>query len=213
MTSAVMDLLRESTAELHTSAEANQFQHQLGGGRVTKEDLGRYLQQIYLMHNAIGDLLRREKAASEALSLVVQDYHLDLTCVLNDLAYLEHSSLNVTPLKATLAIIESMNETARTCPSGLLGYLYVLEGSTNGAKFIAKALRSGLSLPENKGASYFDRYGSAQRERWNAFKQAMNDLTLSDSEKESLVVAAKKTFHTFGKVGEELVATSVSMKS
>lgn len=204
----VMDLLRESTSELHNSAEANEFQHQLGSGKVDKGNLSRYLQQLYLMHRTISRLIVQAKPANNALSHVVQDYHLDNTCILNDLAYFGSETDNVEPLQATAKLIESMNQTAKNNAAGLLGYLYVLEGSTNGAKFIAKALKNGLALPEEAGATYFDRYGDKQRQRWMAFKQAMNELDFSETERAELVENARETFSSFGRIGEELLSKS-----
>jgi heme oxygenase len=201
-----MELLRDSTAALHTSAEANEFQHQLGTGKVDKANFSRYLQQLYLMHKQIADLLDETKPASPAVNHVVKDYHLDLSCISKDLAFFGLEPASSKPLKATEELMDSMKSTAKQETSALLGYLYVLEGSTNGAKFLAKALRAGLDLPEDAGATYFDRYGNEQRERWNAFKTAMNELDFSEKEREALVDRAKETFASFGKIGEELLS-------
>lgn len=206
MTTPVMELLRDSTAELHTSAEANEFQHQLGSGKVDKKHFSRYLEQLYLMHKRLADLLNESKPANHAVNHVVKDYHLDLSCLSKDLAYFGQKPDGASPLKATAKLMDSMKSTAQNDTAALLGYLYVLEGSTNGAKFMAKALRAGLELPEDAGASYFDRYGDAQRERWTAFKTAMNELDFSEKERDSLVTRAKEIFHSFGEIGTELLS-------
>jgi heme oxygenase len=70
---------------------------------------------------------------------------------------------------------------------------------------MAKALRAGLELPEEAGASYFDRYGDAQRERWNAFKTSMNELNFDEKQRDSLVERAKEIFNSFGEIGSELL--------
>lgn len=205
MTTPVMELLRDSTAEMHTSAEANEFQHQLGSGKVDKKHFSRYLEQLYLMHKRLGDLLDESKPANHAVNHVVKDYHLDLSCISKDLAYFGQKPDAAQPLKATEKLMNSMKATAQNDTAALLGYLYVLEGSTNGAKFMAKALRAGLELPEDAGASYFDRYGDAQRERWMAFKTSMNELDFSEKERDSLVAKAKEIFNSFGEIGTELL--------
>ena len=97
-----------------------------------------------------------------------------------------------------------MDELAGRSPLSLLGLLYVLEGSTNGAKFMAKTLRKGLNLPEDRGAKYFDRYGDLQRERWTNFKATMNAQGFEQSEIDALVVEAKRMFQTFFEIGSEL---------
>lgn len=202
----VMDLLRESTKELHSSAEGNEFQHLLGSGKVQPSDYCNYLQQLYLMHQSLANLLDEAKERSTAVERVVRDYHFDLSCVTRDLEHFGCTPEAAKPVNATNVLIESMRETAHHHPSGLLGFLYVLEGSTNGAKFLAKSLRAGLSLPETAGATYFDRYGEKQRERWTGFKHEMNMIGFSQEDKDLLVEKAKETFAAFGKIGSELLA-------
>jgi len=198
-----MELLRDSTSDMHNSAEANEFQHKLSGAKVDKDELGRYLQQLYLIHTGVSSLIEAQ-ADNPAIKHVVREYHHDQTSIVNDLEYLGQKPELAVPLKATAELIASMNDTAQNETAALLGYLYVLEGSTNGAKFLAKALRKGLDLPE-AGASYFDRYGEQQRERWNNFKQAMNEVEFSEAERAKLVSTATETFQTFGKIGDELL--------
>lgn len=204
-TTTVMDLLRESTSEMHNSAEANEFQHRLSAAKVQKDELAQYLEQLYLIHQSISSLIEQSQSTNPALRHVVRDYHHDLTCIVNDIEYLGGKPEQATPLKATAELVVSMNKTAKSETAALLGYLYVLEGSTNGAKFLAKALRKGLELPENAGASYFDRYGDQQRERWNGFKQSMNEVDFNEQERAKLVSTATETFRTFGKIGDELL--------
>jgi heme oxygenase len=207
-TTTVMELLRDSTSDMHNSAEANEFQHKLSAAKVQKDELGRYLQQLYLIHQSISNLIEQSKTNNDALRHVVRDYHSDLTCIVNDIEYLGQKPELATPLKATADLVASMIETSKNQTAALLGYLYVLEGSTNGAKFLAKALRNGLELPVDAGASYFDRYGDKQRERWNEFKQAMNEVEFTEDERAKLVSTAAETFQTFGKIGDELLQNS-----
>lgn len=204
----IMDILRESTKELHDSAEGNHFQKLLGSGKVPVPQYTVYLEQLYFMHHKLADLLSRKKASSEAISKVVNEHHLDLTAVKNDLAYFDRSIENAQPLRSTVELTSAMERTASDQPVALLGYLYVLEGSTNGAKFMAKNLRAGLSLPEEAGASYFDRYGARQRELWTAFKADMATVPFSGAETEAIVTRAKEIFASFGKIGNEITQTT-----
>ena len=97
-----------------------------------------------------------------------------------------------------------MDQVAKSNPLSLLGYLYVLEGSTNGAKFMAKNIITGMGLPQDQGASYFDRYGDKQRERWTAFKERMNANNFSPTEIAKIVEAGKEMFMAFFEIGDEL---------
>ena len=69
---------------------------------------------------------------------------------------------------------------------------------------IARNLRQGLELPEEQGASYFDRYGDLQRKRWMAFKENMNLCTFSDDEERLIVAKAREMFKYFADIGADI---------
>ncbi len=204
----VMDALRESTKDMHNDTEGQDFQKQLGSGTVRQDRYVAYLGQLYLMHKHLGDLLTRAASADSRVAAVLAPYHTDLSAVTGDLEYFSVAPDSVVPLASTAGLLSYMDELARRSPLSLLGFLYVLEGSTNGAKFMAKTLRAGMNLPEDRGASYFDRYGDKQRERWSNFKETMNAQGFNQSEVDAIVVEAKRLFQTFFDIGSELIATS-----
>lgn len=74
-----------------------------------------------------------------------------------------------------------------------LGCLYVLEGSTLGARYIAKHIRERLDIHEGSGGSFFNAYGAAVGERWSAFRTFVMSHVDSGGEEE-LVSAARDTF-------------------
>jgi heme oxygenase len=199
-----MDSLRESTKDMHNDTEGHEFQKSLGSGTLDKGRYVVYLEQLYLMHKHLAELLGQKAAASPAIDNVVKDYHHDHSSVLGDLKHFGKDGAEAKPLKATTAICARMDELAKSNPEALLGHLYVLEGSTNGAKFMAKSIIAGMHLPEDRGASYFDRYGDKQRERWTAFKERMNANNFSQSQIDAIVSAGKEMFVAFFHIGDEL---------
>jgi heme oxygenase len=203
----VMDALRLSTADMHTQTEGQDFQRQLGSGTVQKEQYVQYLGQLYLMHKHLGELLEKATADSR-VAAVLAPYHTDLSAVSADLQHFGVAPGSVSALAATKSLLNHMDEAGKRSPLALLGLLYVLEGSTNGAKFMAKTLRQGLDLPEDKGASYFDRYGDKQRERWTAFKETMNKQNFDQTEIEVIVAEAKYLFQSFFEIGTELISST-----
>jgi heme oxygenase len=100
-----------------------------------------------------------------------------------------------------------MDTLADSQPMALLGVLYVLEGSTNGSKYIARKVRPAYALPENgEGSAYLDPYGTAQPTRWQEFKAAMDGLNLPAGEVDQVVLAAMQTFDSIRDLGGELLA-------
>lgn len=74
-----------------------------------------------------------------------------------------------------------------------LGCLYVLEGSTLGARFIAKHISVQLNIDEDSGGLFFNAYGAAVGERWLAFKAFVISQANIWTEEE-LLSAARETF-------------------
>jgi len=100
---------------------------------------------------------------------------------------------------------------ARQEPLALLGVLYVLEGSTNGSKFIARKVRPAYELPASgEGSAYLDPYGDLQPARWQEFKAAMDALDLPADEVGPIVMAAQQTFDSIRELGAELLATKAA---
>lgn len=56
------------------------------------------------------------------------------------------------------------------CPSALAGTLYVVEGSTLGARVISRHVLKTLGLDAGYGARFFNAYGDAVHSRWETFQ-------------------------------------------
>ena len=81
-----------------------------------------------------------------------------------------------------------------TFPAGL-GCLYVLEGSTLGARIISRRIESHLQLREDSGAAFFNAYGEATGQRWSEFQQFVT-AHLSRNQSNEAVTAAVQTFES-----------------
>ena len=113
------------------------------------------------------------------------------------------------PLPAARGLVKEMDRLAAAQPLALLGILYVLEGSTNGSKFIARRLRPAYELPATgEGSAYLDPYGDLQPARWQEWKAAMDALGLPSAEVEQLTLAAQHTFDAVRELGAELLASA-----
>jgi heme oxygenase len=88
-------------------------------------------------------------------------------------------------------------------PLSLLGYNYVLEGSMNGNRFIARAL-----TPVLKGiaaTTYLDPYGEEQRPVWGSYRERMNTAGFDASQAERIVAAARDMFSTIAGLSDQLI--------
>jgi heme oxygenase len=79
-----------------------------------------------------------------------------------------------------------------------LGCLYVLEGSTLGGQYIARAAEKQLGLTMVSGISFFSGNGSSTGRMWNEFAAALNAYAEAHPESSPAIVAsATRTFECF----------------
>jgi heme oxygenase len=109
------------------------------------------------------------------------------------------------PAAATTRFVDQLGAWAESDPVALLGVLYVLEGSTNGSRFIAKSLRRAYPGADVGGMRFMDPYGESQQEHWRAFKAELDRVVASDAG-QSLITAARATFAAVSAIGAELLS-------
>lgn len=74
------------------------------------------------------------------------------------------------------------------------GILYVMEGSTLGGRVISRNLKETLDLDKDNGASYFNGYGAQTGEKWNIFRQALINYSVSSNEDDAVIEKASQVF-------------------
>jgi heme oxygenase len=197
--------LREGTAEHHRRAEQHPFQQQLVRGALPRELYVRWLGQMLQVHAALEGHLDRFVARHPQFKSVFNDERRKTAALHRDLAYFG-SDAPQAPLPAARGLMDRMDRLAAAQPVALLGILYVLEGSTNGSKFIARRVRPAYELPATgEGSAYLDPYGDLQPARWQEWKAAMDAQGLSAAEVEPLTLAAQETFDAVHDLGGELL--------
>lgn len=192
----IMDLLRHGTRELHTLAEQQPFQRTLAKGRLPRERYIQWLMQMRLIHQALEEALHSHRA-HPTIASVLQPHHQHARRIEADLTFLVGPSA-LSGQASTLPAVEMVREAIRTAsslaPTALLGFLYVLEGSTNGGRFLAMAVRRAYTLEGQDGTRYLDPYGENHPARWSQFKDSMNAAHLSPSDRERIHDAACAMF-------------------
>lgn len=202
--------LRESTASHHRRAEQHEFQREFVRGTLPRELYLRWLGQLLHIHAALESHLDRLVAGHPQFRTVFDDTRRKVGPLQEDLIFLG-AATDQPSLPAASAMVAWMEALAQARPLALLGVLYVLEGSTNGSKFIARKVRPAYGLPaDGSGTAYLDPYGDAQPARWQEFKAAMDALPLPADAVEPLVAAAQHTFDAIRELGAELLATKAA---
>ncbi len=206
--STLMTRLREETMPLHRETEQGSLQQDLLAGRLPLGAYADLLQQLLVLHRAIERALVRQSAHSGPIGAVVREYQFQESHLLRDLRHYGRDPEPAGVLPAVREMIVMIDETERSRATALLGVHYVLEGSKNGGRFIARAVRKAYNLEGGDGLAYLDPYGELQGERWREFKGAMDALPLSAEEQDAIVAAAGRTFQGIMNVHREVYAAA-----
>jgi heme oxygenase len=199
--SDVMEALRSGTAELHQQAESQDFQRRMARGELTRPEYAAWLGQMLLIHRALESALAELRPADPRFEPVVVE-HFKESNLVADLAALGAGEAE--PLPAARRILERVAAARRDEPLRLLGFYYVLEGSMNGNRFLARRLGPVLGLTAGRGDRYLDPYGDRQREIWSQFKQEMLRVGFGPGDRELLVDGASEMFRAISELSAEL---------
>lgn len=185
----IMERLKSETAEQHKQAESVELEKQLASGELPRQKYVEYLGERLFLHRVLEEKLLKLRESDPRTATIITDDRFHSKRLEDDLSFFNVDIDSLEPSEPTKQMLAEME----TDSVAILGYFYVFEGSTNGARFIAKALRRVHGL-EDRGLQYLDPYGEEQRAIWMKFKDEMNAQPFSDEEKSAMIEAAKNAF-------------------
>lgn len=109
---------------------------------------------------------------------------------------LEEDLIALGSQKSTLSAIPLYQYPMDITLEKLLGYLYVIEGSTLGGQIITRILRGHLQLSPEYGARFFYGYGKKTKEKWDEYCVMLNGINDS-TQQEDVIQSAFFTYHAF----------------
>ena len=207
-TPTLAEWLRTVTADAHHRAEHSPFPQRMAKGIITPTEYARWLGELRVIHHAVESHFPKLALTSpDAIALI------DIAGGKSQLIDADLTTLGSTvdahePLPSTTAFVDDLAGLTATTPQALIGALYVLEGSTNGNRFIAARLR--LTLGQTDAFRYLDPYGDIQRQRWSEFKANLSALHVTEAQREAIVTVAIRTFGAVGSLGSQLSPHSAS---
>ncbi len=203
---SLADTLKGGTREQHTRAERHSLMGRMISGTITPDQYAAYLRQMWHVQHALETGLQ-SRMAEPAFAVLVRPYHFHADRVKADLAAL-HAATDGPLLVGTANFVSLIARGAADMRPWLLGVWYVLEGSTNGGRFIAKALARVFG--PGVAVSSIDPHGELTRERWQAWRAGLDSLTLSGSDREAIIDAAKQTFDAIYDLLDDVERATVS---
>lgn len=201
---SLADALKERTREAHARAEKHPVQARMVKGEVTREQYAAWLGQMLPVWRAVDAGLSALAARDPRVAAMVKPYHAHAERVAADLKFLGQCGGCHPPLPATVRFVELVQLAAKSRGPDLVGIWYVLEGSANGGRFIAKALSRGLDIAGPEGLTSFDPHGERQREYWQAWRAGLDAQTFGDAEREAIIAGASATFDAVYELMEDM---------
>ena len=198
-----MKRLRSETADLHTHAESRNLQRKIANGTVDRSTFVAYLGQLYTVHDALESALRDVKDHHPAISALATPERMRVPDLDRDLEFYGFDLEQLEVGEAAEKFVSLVERTADSEPVALLGAIYVLEGSTNGGRFLAQVLRKSWNL-DGRGVAYFDPYGDRQGPVWAAFRREMEEASFEARQEDAIVEMARCTFEAIADVSDEV---------
>jgi len=200
----LMTRLREETRPNHTAAEQHALQRDMVSGRLSREAYARYLARLHRVHEALERAIVKvsdRRITSAATPNLFQTANFEA-----DLSFYGAAPVDLAGAPATRAVASAIDEAAKGNPVRLLGFFYVLEGSKNGSRYIAKAVRRSYNLASQDGLRALDPHGEAQPALWAAFRARVDANEWTESERDQVVDAAKAMFDAIVAIADETQA-------
>lgn len=199
-----MPRLKNETWDLHEQAENRSLQKSLSSGELPIERYTQFLGQMLHVHRALETALRAASQSHPAVAAVVREEHYQRPRLQDDLNFFGVDPETIEPTPATARLVERIEQTAEQDPQSLLGYHYVLEGSNNGGRIIAKRVAEAYGLTDGRGVSYFDPYGREQRAKWSQFKADMEAQGFEKDQQDAMIAKAREMFAAITDISDDL---------
>ena len=190
----VMEQLRTGTHELHAQIEALPFVEALTSRKLPLESYVGQLRAMAILHGVLEHALTH--STHTALSSVWEADMAKLPLIENDLAYLKPRTTGEIQeaSEEALKLAECARLRVVEDPISVLGYVYVLEGATQGNTLHLPDVAAAFHLAGSDGVRYLQNYGDATGEHWRQFARRVNLAVTEPADQERVVAAAREAF-------------------
>ena len=190
----LMEELRAETFAAHARLQCAPYFQALAACRLPLESYVGRLRALAAIHGVLEQALASCVDARVASVWTIDMCKLPL--LQQDLRYFEPRTVADLreAVEAALRAADHLRLRSLEQPLSLLGWLYVLEGSTLGAVVLRPLIARAFLLTGEEGMAYVHSYGPAVHARWAQYQQRMNALRLSAEEREGVARAAGECF-------------------
>ncbi|MCY2988039.1 MAG: biliverdin-producing heme oxygenase [Planctomycetota bacterium] len=196
----LMEQLRDATRDLHAQLEALPFVAALFDGRLPLESYVGQLRALAILHGVLEHALTGQ--AHPTIKAVWEAGMTRLPLLEKDLAYFQPRTRGDIPgaTAEALSLAERVRLRAVQDPVTLLGYVYVLEGSTQGAAVLRPQVAQTFQLSNSEGQTYLLNYGDRAADHWMHFSRKTNRAITEPAAQQGVVEAACEAFEGLARI-------------
>lgn len=186
------ECIRASTRTRHEELEGTPFCLAMLAGTLP---LDRYVDQL-AAYRVVLKALEEElsRAAGPCVSSVWSADLVKLPLIDRDLMHFAEDGVFPASVAAAQAqaFAREIRSAAASDPLALLGFLYVLEGSTMGGMVLRRYVTEAYRLRGTDGVAY---YASGDRERWSRFTARLNEALPGPDGQDGVIAAVGRAYH------------------
>ncbi len=195
---SVMDRLRAETHAQHRQVEEQPLFKALAAHDLPLESYVGLLNALATVYAALEQSVTQ--TTHPAVVAVWHDQMQKLPLLQRDLAFFKRQDEMPAATLHALLCSDHIRRSADSDPVSLLGYLYVLEGSTLGGIVLRSQVARAFKLKGPEGLAYLSSYDKQVKAQWEQFTRHMNGLRLSEAEQRRVVETARQTFSSIERV-------------
>ncbi|MCA9302898.1 MAG: biliverdin-producing heme oxygenase [Phycisphaerales bacterium] len=185
--------LKNDNWDLHQIAERGPTPGALIKGTMPKPGYSDSLAQGLLIHRALDHATQGIKDKRPDLGALIKPDQAFAPYLEADLDFLGVDTAGITATPGTQRFIDAIGARADD-PCYLFGLHYVRLGACNGNRFVARKLRSVYGFSDNQGTMFLDPFGEKQRSEWNAFKNGIDALDLSQDDQDRIFAGTRDAY-------------------
>jgi heme oxygenase len=186
--------LKNSTQEVHLHLESLPFFIKLKSGVLAQEEALQYLKGLYELH-------KQFESRTDACSDRRKE---DIWKHTTRRAGLLRADLEEVGQKSIVALRQARIDLKQFTFAGLMGVMYVLEGSQLGGTFLRSSFARALNISVEK----FRYYPSNKHDvggRWKEFCRSLDKLTFTEDERGDVLDGASYTFNVLAEISKAAI--------
>ncbi len=191
---ALADILRESIVDRHAKMQELPYVKALIKGDLPLDSYVAHLRAMAIIHGAIEEALRHFPLNSVRDTFLARPSR--LAHLRSDIGFFErlHIPDCIAAVEKALYIAANIRTMSLKEPITLMGFLYVLEGTTLGNKVHLQDVLNALGDKVIGATRYYNGYDDKTILYWHEFKKLLNTLSLKKTEVEGIISTAYRLF-------------------